>query len=837
MAVLEKIREKTVLVLVMIGLGMFGFLFMGSDQSSMFSCNGQQDNIIGSVNGEEINQKEFSAYLDSIKSKHPNVSEEEYIKYAWESLVNEKLIASSASDLGLTVTDEELKELETDSLNVSPYFKNLIEEQFREYQVQFDEFKKQNPDDTTTIQYDKFYVDINGNFSGEKVESFFLTNRDKWTAEQEKSFSSIEDQISKKRLASKHQTSIETGMYATNSEVETTLDERANATVKYVSIPYPSEEVEVTEEEISEYYNSNINLYQNEEETRNIEYVAFTVVPSKEDTISTELEMIKKIDAGFVINSKCTILSFQKESDIIDTNLLDLIKRQEGTVEGPYLKDGVYRIAKLSESTLRSDSVKASHILLNIDEGDTITTISNLIDSAEDLKKQVKDGSDFGQLAVQYSKDKQSSIKGGDLGWFPEGKMVPAFNDSCFSSEPGDLKIVTTQFGVHLIKIDSMTKLIPKYTIAYLDKEIEVSDKTRKDYKWKAKAFLDLAKSQGLTQEASEPKNKFLQYWWLFLDIGIIFILFYLYKKAGHESRYKRLMPYIGLFAILVTTIYGVYFNSTTEDDTTQLITDNKFHELYLSDSTGGEKNEANDISKMQFNIDGLDNPGDSREIVKWMYGIEKTKEGKTVFTERKVGEVSNPNPSEPYECGDKFVVVSLSAINPKGNKTLESVRDIIIQEIQNEKKFIDISSKLPESPSLKEASSSFNIEINYIAKEVNFESQEIISIEDKSQKIDSEDKDIQNLIIDNKLDVQNFVGAVNAMDKGETRLIKGKNSAYVIEVISKGSGTEYTEVEKARIRQENSSLTLKSNGVFYNALLETLKENSDIVDDRFKFY
>jgi len=278
------------------------------------------------------------------------------------------------------------------------------------------------------------------------------------------------------------------------------------------------------------------------------------------------------------------------------------------------------------------------------------------------------------------------------------------------------------------------------------------------------------------------------------------------------------------LFAILVTTIYGVYFNSTTEDDTTQLITDNKFHELYLSDSTGGEKNEANDISKMQFNIEGLDNPGDSRKIVKWLFD-EKTK----------VGDVSNP--SEPYECGDKFVVVSLSAINPKGNKTLESVRDIIIQEIQNEKKFIDISSKLPESPSLKEASSSFNIEINYIAKEVNFESQEIISIEDKSQKIDSEDKDIQNLIIDNKLDVQNFVGAVNAMDKGETRLIKGKNSAYVIEVISKGSGTEYTEVEKARIRQENSSLTLKSNGVFYNALLETLKENSDIVDDRFKFY
>ena len=66
MAVLEKIREKTVLVLVMIGLGMFGFLFMGSDQSSIFSCNGQQNNTIGTVNGEEID-KIFEGYKVSGK--------------------------------------------------------------------------------------------------------------------------------------------------------------------------------------------------------------------------------------------------------------------------------------------------------------------------------------------------------------------------------------------------------------------------------------------------------------------------------------------------------------------------------------------------------------------------------------------------------------------------------------------------------------------------------------------------------------------------------------------------------------------------------------------------
>jgi peptidyl-prolyl cis-trans isomerase D len=815
MAVLQKIRERTVLVLVMIGLGMFGFLFMGSDQSSMFSCNGQQENIIGSVNGEEIDQKEFSAYLDSIKSEHPNRSEEEYIKYAWESLVNEKLIASSGSDLGLTVTDEELKELETDSLNVSPYFKNLFEEQFIKYKDQFDEFKKQNPDDTTTIQYDEFFVDINGNFSGEKVESF-LANRDKWPVEQEKSFSSIEDQISKQRLYQKYQTLIEKGMYTTKSE----LNERVwNADVEYVSIDYARlEEVEVTEEEISEYYNSNINLYQNEEETRNVEYVAFTVVPSKEDREKIQQDMIlegNKKSQDFVKNKDVDTDIYKKAEDIIDPNFTKLITNEEGVeavegaVEGPYeLPNGSYRLAKLIKIENRPDSVKASHILLNIDEGDTITTISNLRDFAEKLKEQIESAPEnqrdsiFGQLAVQYSKDKQSSIKGGDLGWLTEGMRPPEFNDVCFTSQIGVPETVTTQDGVHLIKIDAVSDSTPeKYQIAYIDKEIFASKDTRDDYLWKAKTFLDLAKSQGLTQEVSEPKNKFLKYWWLFLDIGIIFIVFYLYKKAGHESRYKRLMPYIGLFAILVTTIYGVYFNSTTEDDTTQLITDNKFHELFLSDSTGGAMTADNTtISKMQFNIDGLDNPRVTREIIKWMYGIEKI-EGKTVVTERKVGEVSNLT----YECGDKFVVVSLSAINPKGNKTLKSVRDDIRGEIQTNKKFDAISSQLSGSPTLEEAASLFNTTVSN-ASDVNFES-----------------KTINNTITES-LDVQNFVGAVNALDSDQTSLlIKGKNSAYVIKVISKGSGTEY-------IPDANSS-------VFYDAALKVLKDNSDIIDNRIDFY
>ena len=635
---------------------------------------------------------------------------------------------------------------------------------------------------------ENFNDDSSGTYTS-KVDSL-LASRSQWPPEQEKAISSIEDQVKQTRLFQKYQSLIEKGIYTTKSEVETTLNERANATVKYISIPYPVEEVDVTEEEILSYYDKHISAYQNEEETRNVEYVTFPIVPTKEDTIKAEQEMIKK-SRNFVINSKCTILSFQKESDIIDANLLDLIKRQEVTVEGPYLKDGVYRIAKLSESTLRSDSIKASHILLNIDEGDTITTISNLRDFAEDLKKQVKDGSDFGQLAVQYSKDKQSSIKGGDLGWFTEGMMVSEFNDVCFTSKIGAFEIVTTQYGVHLIKIDSMTKLIPKYTIAYLDKEIEASENTIKDCRYEGQKFIKASVSQGVLQEDSKSKNKIFQYWWILLDIGIIFVLLYfIYIK---KRDVKRFVPYVVLLTILVA-VAGIYFDSESEDDA-MILTDNSAFKS-LSDSLNVRYDAADAVNNMQFNIKDLQ---DSREIVRWMFDANT-----------KVGDVSNTT----YRCGDDFVVVSLSAINPNGDKTLESVRDIIIQEIQNDQKFDDIASQLSGSPTLEEASSLFNTDTVYTASGVNFEEPTI------------------NNTITEALDVQNFVGAVNALDEGETsRLIKGNNAAYLIYIVSKGSRTEYTEAEKDKIRQENSF------GVYYEQALKILKENSDIVDNRSIFY
>lgn len=78
-------------------------------------------------------------------------------------------------------------------------------------------------------------------------------------------------------------------------------------------------------------------------------------------------------------------------------------------------------------------------------------------DVAEDLKQQIEDGADFGELAREHSSC-PSSRQGGDLGEFGRGQMVPEFDQVVFSGEVGaPLGPVKTQFGYHLIEITSRT--------------------------------------------------------------------------------------------------------------------------------------------------------------------------------------------------------------------------------------------------------------------------------------------------------------------------------------------------------------------------------------------
>jgi peptidyl-prolyl cis-trans isomerase C len=78
-------------------------------------------------------------------------------------------------------------------------------------------------------------------------------------------------------------------------------------------------------------------------------------------------------------------------------------------------------------------------------------------EQANDLKRQIDEGADFGELAQQYSQC-PSGRNGGDLGEFAPGQMVKEFNDVCFSEAVGEVHgPVKTQFGYHLIEVTKRT--------------------------------------------------------------------------------------------------------------------------------------------------------------------------------------------------------------------------------------------------------------------------------------------------------------------------------------------------------------------------------------------
>ncbi|MHB9154118.1 MAG: peptidylprolyl isomerase [Endomicrobiales bacterium] len=106
-------------------------------------------------------------------------------------------------------------------------------------------------------------------------------------------------------------------------------------------------------------------------------------------------------------------------------------------------------------SKLTSEQVHARHILVAVDKNASKETKAAALKKIQGIQKELKDGADFEDLAQKYSDDPGSKPRGGDLGFFARGDMVPEFEKVAFSLNVGQVsEPVLTDFGYHLIKVE-----------------------------------------------------------------------------------------------------------------------------------------------------------------------------------------------------------------------------------------------------------------------------------------------------------------------------------------------------------------------------------------------
>jgi peptidyl-prolyl cis-trans isomerase D len=115
-----------------------------------------------------------------------------------------------------------------------------------------------------------------------------------------------------------------------------------------------------------------------------------------------------------------------------------------------------YYKRNLKSQFTHPDMAHASHILIAVPDGASAKQKEQAKAKAEDILKQLKKRADFKKLAAKYSDDKSNRLDGGDLGWFPRGEMIQPFNDAVFSMKPGQMQIVETKFGFHVIRLDAI---------------------------------------------------------------------------------------------------------------------------------------------------------------------------------------------------------------------------------------------------------------------------------------------------------------------------------------------------------------------------------------------
>ena len=487
MAILSKIRERSLFLIVIIGLALFAFVLDPSTLTDFF--NSKKVNQVGEVNGETISRQQFANALERYKTQTGGrVSEMQAAKTVWNNLLKQKVYETQLKEAGITIGEADIM----NTLYQSPAV------------VQDPRFQSQGVFDKNKLK--------------EHLATIKAEDNDEWKLWQNYMLS-LKEGIQK----STYDNLVGAGLGASLEEGKAQyFNENTKVSGDLVYLPYTSVAdslITVTKGEVKSYVEAHANEFQ-VEASRDIKYVKYDIIASPEDEADIKAEVAKLIndedDNGVVIpgfksttdyttffaeNNSDTPLneSAQFKSTAPQVIVEDIFLGKKGDVFGPYKDKGYYKLSKITEVLQLPDSVKASHILIPFAGARSQVEITKTEEqakvTADSILAVVKANKNkFADLAKELSSDKQSAEKGGDLDWFTYNRMIPEFRDYTFENKVGSMGVVKSPFGFHVIKIDDQKNFQDAVKLATFTRKIEASEATENTIYEKAETF-----AQGLS--------------------------------------------------------------------------------------------------------------------------------------------------------------------------------------------------------------------------------------------------------------------------------------------------------------------------------------------------
>jgi peptidyl-prolyl cis-trans isomerase D len=482
MAILTKIRNRAGLAVGLVGFALVAFVVSDAINNNIGIFRSQDMNA-GEVNGKKISFVEFEQKSKEMEGEMMLQRNLETIDPQTREMIKEQVWN--------TFVEEQTTNVEYEKTGIA----NMSDEEL------MDMINGPNPDQN--IQ--QTFKGQDGKFD-RNILNYFLKKQINEDAKAKAQWILFEDGLRKQRISQKYAMYVKAGMNVNKLEAQENYNNGNNSrNFKFVALNYNTvsdSSIKLTDEDYKKYFQANSYKFK-QEASKDIKFALFDVNPSSKDSQEV-FSKVNNVLATFKNAVNDSQIKAGLPEVVFDTNYYayknpnrkfpdaaiedSLFYAPIGKVVGPYYSNGAYKLAKLMG--VKEDSawtMKASHILVPLKSKSVVDSLAAKAD-AEKILAEIKGGRTFEEMAMEKGTD-GTKDKGGDLGWFREGDgFVKEFTDGVKPHVKGDMFILKTQFGYHIIKVtENKTRRMIK--VANYEEILEASSETQTKAQSKANEF------------------------------------------------------------------------------------------------------------------------------------------------------------------------------------------------------------------------------------------------------------------------------------------------------------------------------------------------------------